>query len=84
MKEILSIDQIRNIYPEQWVLIGNPILDNETNLGSINSKLKFGIVLLANKDKREIGYQAKNARLGFESVTCIYTGEIPQNRKWLL
>ena len=32
MKEILlSIDQIRNIYPEQWVLIGNPILDNETN-----------------------------------------------------
>ncbi len=84
MKEILSIDQIRKNFPDQWVLVGNPALDNNIKLGSINHKLVAGVVLLASKDKREIGYKTKEARVGFESVTCIYTGEIPQNRKWLL
>ncbi len=83
MEQILSMYKIKEAYPEQWVLIGNPTLD-ESAEGSIVSKLTSGVVLLASKDKKEIGYKAKDARKGFESVTCIYTGEIPQNRKWLL
>ena len=83
MKQILSMYKIREAYPDQWVLIGNPTLDENTE-GSIVSKLTSGVVLLASKDKKEIGYKAKDARKGFESVTCIYTGEIPHNRKWLL
>jgi hypothetical protein len=82
--QTLTIEQIKKEYPEQWVLIGNPQLDNTTTLGSIISKLVSGVVLLASKDKREIGYKTKEVRKGFQSVTCIFTGEIPQNRKWLL
>lgn len=83
MEQILSIYKIREAYPDQWVLIGNPTLD-ESAEGSIVSKLTSGVVLLASKDKKQIGYMAKDVRKGFDSVTCIYTGEIPQNRKWLL
>ena len=82
--EILTIQQIKLQYPEQWVLIGNPVLTDPSILGSIVSKLIEGVVLLASKDKREIGYKAKDVKVGYDSLTCIYTGEFPRNRKWLL
>ncbi len=84
LAEILTFEDIKNVYPNQWVLIGNPELDNLDTLGSIASKLLSGTVLFASADKREIGYRAKELRKNYESVTCVYTGIIPQNRKWLL
>ncbi len=80
----LTITEIRNQYPDQWVLVGNPVLNDPESLGSIVSKLASGVVLYASKDKREVAYKAKDARKGYQSATCIYTGEVPKNRKWLL
>ena len=82
--KVLSFENIRLLYPNQWVLIGSPELDDPNTLGSIVSKLVSGVVLLASKDKREIAQNAKFVRQNYQSVTCVYTGEIPQNRKWLL
>ena len=79
--EILSKEEILRNFPNQWVLIGNPELDNLDSLGTILSKLLRGTVLLSGNDKREIGYKAKEARKGYESVTLIFSGEVPQNRK---
>jgi hypothetical protein len=44
--QVLTIAQIRKEYPNQWVLIGNPELDNPDTLGSIISKLVRGVVLM--------------------------------------
>lgn len=82
--EILTKEEIIQKFPDQWVLIGNPQLDNLDTLGSIMSKLVSGVVLLNGKDKREIAYRAKDVRQGYPGVTLVYTGEIPQNRRWLL
>ncbi len=70
-----TIEEIRRQYPDQWVLVGDPELNNLDTLGSIVSKLERGFVLLASKDKREIGYKTKEARKGYKSVTCIFTGK---------
>ena len=82
--EAQTLDQIKANYPDQWVLIGNPELTNQNVMGSVINQLTKGVVLLASKDKREIGYRTKEVRQGYDSVTCVYTGEIPKNRKWLL
>jgi hypothetical protein len=82
--EIMTINQIKIAHPNQWVLIGNPELDNDTTIGSIVSKLLRGVVLLAGKDKREIAYKAKDVKEGYSRTAFIYTGEIPQNRRFLL
>jgi hypothetical protein len=82
--EILSIDQIRALYPNEWVLVGNPELDDEDSLGSIVDKLLRGAVLLHSKDKRELAYKASEVRKGYESIACIYTGLFPKNRKYWL
>lgn len=80
----MTINQIKIAHPNQWVLIGNPELDNDTTIGSIVSKLLRGVVLLAGKDKREIAYKAKDVKAGYSRTAFIYTGEIPQNRRFLL
>jgi hypothetical protein len=84
MPQVLTIDQIKAQYPNQWVLVGNPELDNEETLGSIVDKLVRGVVLLHSVDKRELAYKASEARLGYESIACIYTGVFPKNRKYWL
>jgi hypothetical protein len=80
----LTIQEIKNLYPNQWILVGNPILMEPEINGSILSKLISGIVLFASKDKRELGYKAANFRKNVETTACIYTGEISQNRLFLL
>lgn len=82
--EVLNISQIREQFPSQWVLIGNPELDNLDTLGPIARKLVRGVVLMGSADKRELAYKAKELRQGFNSITCIYTGEFPKGRKYLL
>ncbi len=83
--EALTIEQMRSLYPDQWVLIGNPELTHPDILGSIVSKLERGVVLFASKDKRELAYRSKDFIQPWVNRTaCIYTGEIPQNRIFLL
>lgn len=82
--EVLTIAEIKAQYPDQWVLVGNPVLKDLDILEAIINKLISGIVLFASKDKREIAYKAKDLRQGYDGITCVYTGELPQNRRWLL
>jgi hypothetical protein len=82
--QVLTIDEIRAQYPDQWVLVGNPELRNSEVLEPIVYKILKGVVLLASKDKQELSFKAKDVRQGYDSISCIWTGEFPKNRKWLL
>jgi hypothetical protein len=82
--ETLTIDQIRAAYPNEWVLVGNPDLGSDNVVGSVVSKLVSGIVLYHSKDKREIGYKTAQLTENMARFTCIYTGDIPQNRRFWL
>lgn len=82
--EILSFEAIKALYPNEWVVIGDPVLDDETTLGSIADKLVKGVVLLHGKDKHALAVQTKAARTGYESVACVFTGEFPKNKKYWL
>ena len=82
--KVLSIEEIRQEFPDQWVLIGNPEVKNSEILEPIVYRILRGIVILANKDKRELSLRTQEARQGYDSITCIWTGEFPKNRKWLL
>jgi hypothetical protein len=83
MNNILTIEEIKAQYPDQWVLVGNPIL-NENFVGSVISKLLTGVVLFGSQDRREIAYKAKDLRKGYDSVACVYTGKSPKHRRYLL
>ncbi len=84
MQQVLTIDEIKAQYPDQWVLVGNPELRNPDKSGSFINRLIKGVVLLANKDKRELAYQSKPLTGLYEETICIYTGEVATNRIFLL
>ena len=75
---------MRNNYPNQWILVGNPQLSEPEINGSIVSKLIDGFVLYASKDKRELAYKMTDIPIEISNTACIFTGEIPKNKLFLL
>ena len=84
MNEMLTMAQIRAAYPDEWVLIGNPVLGEAGTVGSVVSKLQRGLVLYHSKDKREIAYKAKELTHDVDQFTCVFTGETITNRRFWL
>ena len=82
--ETLTMQQIKNQYPDEWVLVGNPDLSNPHMTGSIKKRLITGVVLYHSKDKRALGYNAKFVTSDYLTITIIFTGEVPKNRKFWL
>ena len=81
---VLSFEDIKKKYPNEWVFIGNPILDETPVLKAVVDKVQSGIVLFHSKDKREIGYNAKELKKGYDTFICVFTGELPKNRRFWL
>jgi hypothetical protein len=81
--EILNFDVIKKLYPNEWVLIGNPELRDPEVEMAIVRQLIAGVLIFYSKDKREIAYKARDLKRGFDTTTCVYTGEIPKGRKFL-
>ena len=80
----LSIEDIKKMYPDQWVLLGNPVLRNPQSNGAIVNRLITGIVLSVSKNKRELAGKAKDLVGDYEETACVYTGEVAKNKIYLL
>ena len=66
--ETLNIEKIRALYPNEWVLLGNPIMD-ANDVDVLN-----GIPLYHSRDKKEVCYLGKATTEGYDMITLIYTG----------
>lgn len=80
----LSVEDIKKMYPDQWVLLGNPVLRNPQSNGAILNRLITGIVLSASKNKRELAEKAKDVISDYAETACVYTGKVAKNRIYLL
>lgn len=80
----LTIAEIKALYPDEWVLIGSPQIRQDDFVGPMIQKIISGVVLYHSKDKRELGYKAADIAQNAAETACIYTGEIPKNRKFWL
>lgn len=68
--QFLSADEIRKMYPNEWVLLGDPILDGIEIVG--------GIVLVHNPDKRSMALQGRSLITQYNRATHFYTGTFPK------
>jgi len=75
MDNPINISDIKVLYPDEWVLLGNPILD-ESKLDVIS-----GIPLFHSKDKKEVCYIGRDKTSDFDKITIIYTGSFRPARK---
>ncbi len=73
--QTLNINDIRKLYPDEWVLIGNPEMDK--------SKIDVlsGIPIFHSKDKKEVCYIGRSKTSAFDRITLIFTGAFKPTRK---
>ena len=71
--QYVSLDELKKMYPDEWVLLGNPEIKNTSVLG--------GVVLYHSKDKKEVSYIGRDKAADFSTVTIAFAGDLKQNRK---
>ena len=69
----VPIDELKKIYPDEWILLGNPEIKNTNVLG--------GVVLYHSKDKKEVCYIGRDKTANYDTVTIAYAGSLKQHRK---
>ncbi len=75
MENVLNIADIKINFPNEWILLGNPIMDaNKLNVLG-------GIPIYHSQDKKEVCYIGKDKTTGYDRITLIYTGDFKQSRK---
>ncbi|WP_299286517.1 hypothetical protein [uncultured Mucilaginibacter sp.] len=67
------MDELKVLYPDEWLLLGNPEMRNTTILG--------GTLLYHSKDKKEVCYIGRDKTNDFSKVTIAYAGNLKQARK---
>jgi len=75
MGQLLKINDIKNLYPNEWVLIGNPTMDES------NIEVLSGIPIYHSKDKKEVCYIGREKTSDYKKITLIYTGTFKLSRK---
>ncbi|MEX0718982.1 MAG: hypothetical protein WD066_20475 [Planctomycetaceae bacterium] len=71
MNEILTIDEINERYPDEWIIIGDPDLDESL-------QVLGGTVLLHGKDRDEV-YRRVAALPTPLNIATHDTGEVPDD-----
>lgn len=69
------IAEIKSLYPNEWVLVGNPALDEK------NIDIVSGIPLFHSKDKKEVCYIGRDKTSLYNKISLVYTGSSQQKRK---
>ena len=69
----VAIDELKKIYPEEWVLLGNPKMKDTSVLG--------GVVLFHSKDKKEVYHIGRDKTADFKTVTVAFAGDLKQHRR---
>ena len=75
MEQLINISDIKLLYPNEWVLIGNPVMDES------RIEVLEGIPLFHSKDKKEVCYIGRDKTANFDKITLIYTGSFRPMRK---
>lgn len=69
----VSLDELKKLYPDEWILLGGPEMKDTTVLG--------GVVLYHSKDKKEVCYIGRDKTANYETVTIAFAGDLKQHRK---
>ena len=75
MAQTLNISEIKKLYPDEWVLVGNPVLDE------VKIDVLSGVPIYHSKDKKEVCYIGRDKTSAYEKVTLIFTGVFKPTRK---
>jgi hypothetical protein len=71
----VSINDIRRNYPDEWILLGSPEIDE------INQTILSGVVIYHSSDKRETVYLGKPMAVGHEKTALFFNRVTPRRKR---
>jgi hypothetical protein len=71
--EYKAFEELKELYPNEWVLLGNPEMMDTNILG--------GVPLYHSKDKKEVCYIGRDKTADYSTVTIAFAGDLKQHRK---
>lgn len=71
----LEINDIKNLFPNEWVLVGNPVMDDR------KIDVLSGIPIYHSKDKKEVCYNGRDMTSSYDKITILFTGIFKPTRK---
>lgn len=75
MNQNLTLIEIKTLFPDEWVLIGNPVMTED------KLNLIVGTPIYHSKSKTEVCRFGRNKADEFDKITLIYTGIFRPSRK---
>ena len=69
-----SIDDIKKSYPDEWIILGNPVSDEFDRTIS-------GVVLYHSRDKRELAYRDKPLLKKYEHFASFFNRVTPRPKR---
>ncbi|MEX0701343.1 MAG: hypothetical protein WD069_04545 [Planctomycetales bacterium] len=75
MDQMLTIDEIKDRYDSEWILLGDPETDEQLNV-------QGGTVLFHSSDREEL--YRKAAELRPKRSAIVYTGSVPEDMEFIL
>jgi hypothetical protein len=67
--QVLTIAEIKAQYPNQWVLVGNPVMDAQ------EQQVIAGLPVFYSKSKKEVCYLGAELVKKFDSTILLFTGQ---------
>ena len=75
MGQAININEIKKLFPDEWVLLGNPLMDDN------KIKVVSGIPIYHSKDQKEVCYIGREKTSAYDKNTLIFTGTFKPTRK---
>ncbi|MDR3296657.1 MAG: hypothetical protein LBS94_00270 [Prevotellaceae bacterium] len=73
--EQMNVCDIKKLYPNEWILLGNPDID------VFNQRILSGRLLYHSPDKKEVCYLGKPLMEGYEETALFYTKTFERRRR---
>ena len=71
-----SMEDIKASYPDEWILLGNPVRRSEQEMAILS-----GVVLYHSPDKRELAYRDKPLIKKFDRVALFFNRVTPRQKR---
>ena len=71
-----SIEDIKRSYPDEWILLGNPVRRNEREMAILS-----GVVLYHSPDKREVAYLGRPRTEGYDRIALFFNRVTPRPKR---
>ncbi|MDR2840925.1 MAG: hypothetical protein LBV75_06640 [Paludibacter sp.] len=78
MGQSININEIKRLYPDEWILLGNPKTDE------INQKFLGGEVVYHSRDKKEVCYLGKPLVANYDKTALFFNRTTPLKNRSLI